>query len=550
MLKWLHIKNLALVEEADIEFSPGFNAVTGETGAGKSVLMGGVALLLGGRFEKSAIRQGTERCEIAGEFRLDPVSAPRIAALLEEYGLEPCEDSALLVRRVFTQSGGRIFVNSSPASAQILRTIGELLVDVHSPHEAFGLMKPSAQLNALDRFARLDDLLNEVSAAWDAIRKVEAEQVEFQRTMPDADEAERLRRVVSEIESQNPEPGEDERLEATHAAASNSKTILEIASAASAALNESDDSIMDRLSSVRRLLRPLETADPGYADRFLAKCDEISDAVSELTDDLQSRASAVELDESEFAALEERIQILQTLKRKYGPEIADVLTELDNSRRRLELFENSAREREQLETRLSAARSAHFALCAKLTAARKSAAEDLSAKLREEIMKLGFKRAAFEVEFGESRPGPNGADRIEFLFSANPGVPVRPLKEVASSGELSRVMLAVKTVLAEVDEIGTLVFDEIDANIGGETAVVVAGELHELGTKKQILCISHLAQVAARADRHFSVVKTTTAEAAVSSIRVLSKKERIAELGRMLGGGAAAETHAKTLLED
>ena len=191
MLKWLHIKNLALVEEADIEFSPGFNAVTGETGAGKSVLMGGVALLLGGRFEKSAIRQGTERCEIAGEFRLDPVSGPRIAALLEEYGLEPCEDSALLVRRVFTQSGGRIFVNSSPASAQILRTIGELLVDVHSPHEAFGLMKPSAQLNALDRFARLDDLLNEVSAAWDAIRKVEAEQEEFQRTMPDADDPRR-----------------------------------------------------------------------------------------------------------------------------------------------------------------------------------------------------------------------------------------------------------------------------------------------------------------------------------------------------------------------
>ena len=411
MLKWLHIKNLALVEEADIEFSSGFNAVTGETGAGKSVLMGGVALLLGGRFEKSAIRQGTERCEIAGEFRLDPVSGPRIAALLEEYGLEPCEDSALLVRRVFTQSGGRIFVNSSPASAQILRTIGELLVDVHSPHEAFGLMKPSAQLNALDRFARLDDLLNEVSAAWEAIRKVEAEQEEFQRTMPDADEAERLRRIVSEIESQNPEPGEDERLEATHAAASNSKTILEIASAASAALNESDDSIMDRLSSVRRLLRPLETADPGYADKFLAKCDEISDAVSELTDDLQSRASAVELDESEFAALEERIQILQTLKRKYGPEIADVLAELENSRRRLELFENSAREREQLEARLSAARSAHLALCAELTAARKAASEELSAKLREEIMKLGFKRAAFEVEFSESRPGPNGAER-------------------------------------------------------------------------------------------------------------------------------------------
>ena len=549
MLKWLHIKNLALVDEADIEFSPGFNAVTGETGAGKSVLMGGVALLLGGRFDKSAIRQGTDRCEIAGEFRLDSVSEPQIAAILEECGLEPCEDSTLLVRRVFTPSGGRIFINSSPANAQLLRTIGELLVDVHSPDEAFGLMKNSAQLKALDRFAHLEPLLEQTAAAWASIRKIEAEQEEFQKNMPDADEAEHLRKIVSEIEKQSPEDGEDAQLEALHSAASNAKTILEIAAAASATLNESDDSIMDRLSSVRRLLRPLENVDSDYADRFLSKCDEISDAVSELTDDLQSRASSVELDESEFAALEERIQILQTLKRKYGPEIPDVLAYQENARRRLDLFENSAREREQLESRMTQAKDTHAGLCEKLTTARKSAAENLAEKLRREIMKLGFKRAAFQVEFSGAQPGPNGADRIEFLFSANPGVPVKPLKEVASSGELSRVMLAVKTVLAEVDEIGTLVFDEIDANIGGETAVVVAGELHELGTRKQVLCISHLAQVAARADRHFAVEKKTTEEAAVSSIRVLTQKARITELGRMLGGGAAAERHAKSLLE-
>ena len=388
-------------------------------------------------------------------------------------------------------------------------------------------MKNSAQLKALDRFAHLEPLLEQTAAAWVSIREIEAEQEEFQKTMPDADEAEHLRKTVSEIEKQSPEDGEDAQLEALHSAASNSKTILEIAAAASAALNESDDSIMDRLSSVRRLLRPLENVDPDYADRFLSKCDEISDAVSELTDDLQSRASSVELDESEFAALEERIQILQTLKRKYGPEIPDVLAYLENTRRRLDLFENSAREREQLESRMTQAKDAHAGLCGKLTAARKSAAENLAEKLRREIMKLGFKRAAFQVEFSGAQPGPNGADRIEFLFSANPGVPVKPLKEVASSGELSRVMLAVKTVLAEVDEIGTLVFDEIDANIGGETAVVVAGELHELGTRKQVLCISHLAQVAARADRHFAVEKKTTEEAAVSSIRVLTQKARI-----------------------
>ena len=256
----------------------------------------------------------------------------------------------------------------------------------------------------------------------------------------------------------------------------------------------------------------------------------------------------MELDEHEFAALEERMRILQTLKRKYGPELSDVLNHLEESRRRLDCFDHSAREREHLEEAERAAIAAHRSVCEELSAARKNAAGELAAKLKKEIIKLGFKKADFLVEFSDAQPGPNGSDRIEFLFSANPGVPVKPLRDVASSGELSRVMLAIKTVLAEVDNIGTIVFDEIDANIGGETAVVVAGELNQLGKRKQILCISHLAQVAARADRHFVVEKRTTSENAVSSIRVLDRKGRISEIGRMLGGGKAAEKHAEALL--
>lgn len=548
MLKWLHIKNLALVNEADIELGPGFNAITGETGAGKSVLMGGVALLLGGRFDKSAIRQGTDRCEVSGEFKLEGDSIREIAELLEENGIEPCDDDQLLIRRVFTHSSGRIFINSSPATAQILRAIGDQLVDVHSADEVHGLMKVSTQLKALDRFAQLDGLLERCASAWTAIRKAASEKQEFLNSMPSADEAEILRKEIGEIEKQGPQDGEDARLEATHSAASNSKIILEIASAAASALNESDDSLIDRLSSIRRLLRPLENVDPEYADRFLAKCDGISDALSELTDEIQSHAASVELDENEFAALEERMQVLQTLKRKYGPELSDVLNYLEEARRRLDCFDHSARERERLEAAEAAAVSAHRSVCGELSAARKKAGEELSAKLKKEIIKLGFKKADFKVDFSEAQPGPNGCDRIEFLFSANPGVPVKPLREVASSGELSRVMLAIKTVLAEVDNIGTIVFDEIDANIGGETAVVVAGELNQLGRQKQILCISHLAQVAARADRHFVVEKQTTSENAVSSIHALDRHGRISEIARMLGGGSAAEKHAEALL--
>ncbi len=548
MLKWLHIKNLALVNEADLEFGSGFNAITGETGAGKSVLMGGVALLLGGRFDKSAIRQGTDRCEVSGEFLLESGSRREIALLLEENGIEPCDDDQLLIRRVFTHSGGRIFINSSPATAQILRTIGELLVDIHSADEARGLMRISAQLKALDRFAHLDPLLERCASAWSEIRKAAGEKQAFLDSMPSPGEADLLRKEIDEIERQNPEEGEDAKLEATHSAASNSKIILEISSAAASALNESDDSLMDRLSAVRRLLRPLENVDSVYAEQFLAKCDEISDALSELTNDIQSRAASVELDENEFAALEERMRILQTLKRKYGPELSDVRNHLEESRRRLDCFENSARERERLENAERTAIAVHETICAELSAARKKAAGELAGKLKKEIIKLGFKKADFQVDFSNAQPGPAGSDRIEFLFSANPGVPVKPLRDVASSGELSRVMLAIKTVLAEVDNIATIVFDEIDANIGGETAVVVAGELNQLGKRKQILCISHLAQVAARADSHFVVEKRTTSENAVSTIRALDRNGRITEIARMLGGGSAAEKHAEALL--
>ena len=549
MLNLLHIRNLALVEKADLELSPGFNAITGETGAGKSVLMGSVALLLGGRFDKSSIRQGTDRCEISGQFDLTPDELKEISQILDEAGLEPCEENQLLIRRVFTPSGGRIFLNSSPATAQILRRIGELLADVHNAEDAIGLLKGAAQLKALDRFAQLDPLLEECAEAWNEKKSVLREKEEFLSSMPSESDAEILRREIREIELQNPEEGEDAKLEALHSAASNSKLILETASAAEAALNESDDSLMDRVGMVRRMLRPLESTDPEYAEIFLQKCDELSSLISDLTDSIRSRAESVELDEREFAALEERMRILQTLKRKYGPELGDVLAHLAESRRRLEIFENSAQEREKLEAKEAAAESKYRNIAAKLSDLRKKAAEKLSQTLKKEIIKLGFKKADFAIAFSACDAGPGGTDRIEFLFSANPGVPVKPLRDVASSGELSRVMLAVKTVLAETDHIGTIIFDEIDANIGGETASVVANELNALGSRKQILCISHLAQVAARAKTHFAVEKRTAEDSAVSVIHRLTPSGRIREISRMLGGGTAAENHAKALLK-
>ncbi len=552
MLKWLHLKNLALVDEADLELSSGFNAITGETGAGKSVLMNGLSLLLGGRFDKSSIRQGEDRCEISGEFVLSSALAMEMNPFLEEYGFEPLDgaDPRLLIRRVFTASGGRIFLNSSPASAQILKRLGELLVDIHTPGEALGLLKGTEQLKALDRFARIPELLESCADAWDRLLEARRSVEAFQKEVPSADEAADLKQKIQEIEKASPRLNEDRELDSLHSAASNSKVILEIAAGASAALSESDDSIKDRLSAVYRLLRGLENIDTEFAEKFLEKCDLLSDAVNDLSSEISDRASTVEMDEAGFIALEDRMRILQTLKRKYGPELSDVLSFLDNARTRLEYFENSELRRTRLAESLSVAERVHSEACIRLSAARKQAAERLAESLKAEIIKLGFKRAGFEVLFESCDPGRNGSDRIDFLFTANPGVPLKPLRHVASSGELSRVMLAVKTVLAEVDRIETLVFDEIDANIGGETAVTVAAELALLGKKKQILCISHLPQVAARASRHFVVEKRTTAESAVSSVAPVEHDARVNELARMLGGGAAARRHAATFLND
>ncbi len=548
MLKWLHIRNLALIPDADVEFAVGFNAVTGETGAGKSVFMSGLELLLGGRFDKSSVRTGETRCEISGEFAIGPESASAVAELLDSAGIEPCSDSALLARRVFTPSGARNFVNGSPANAKLLSSLGAILADIHASGETHGLLDVSEQAAALDRFAGNSALLEDCRAAWTFFRNASAEKQRFLESMPSPEEAERLRAEIDEIEKVDPKPAEDSELESRHSAAANSRDILETAQKAVSALTDSEDSLDDRISALKRDFDALERVDPVFAESAAAKCGALHDAVTELSRAVSDHASAVELDPAEFAALEDRMTALQNLKRRFGPSLEEVFRHLSDSKNRLDSFENSSRRREELESAEDRARAAHRTLCMNLSGKRRAAADDLSAKLAEELAKLGLPHAAFGMEFSDSEPGPGGADRIEFLFSANPGVPRQPLRAVASSGEMSRVMLALKTVLADADRIPTMVFDEIDANIGGETAVAVADELALLAKSKQIISISHLAQVASKAGHHIVVEKTTDGSSSRSLIRVVTGRARTAEIARMLGGGKAAEKHASALL--
>ncbi len=545
----MRLKNLALVDKADMEFGPGFNVITGETGAGKSVIMGGVGLLLGGRADKSAIRIGTDRCEVSGEFFVGGGSASRVKAILDEAGIEPDPAGNLLVRRVITASSSRNFVNESPVTLQILHRIGEVLVDIHGASENHQLLKNQNQLDMLDRFGRLDAELAEVRAVWSELAKLRQEKKSFAESMPSAEETARFRRDAAEIEKAAPVSGEDEELEARHTVAAHSKSIIEVALTAANALSECEDSLADRVGQIRRMLGDLEKFDPDHAEQFIHAIEEISAQVMSLSNDLTDHASEVDIDEGEFMAMEERLRVLQTMKRRYGPTLDDVLAHLAFLQSKIEAYDNSEVIRENFGKREKELLSRLTAACARLSAARKKAGKALAKQIGSELKKLGFKRSDFEVVVMDAAPGADGADRIEFMFTANPGVPLMPLREVASSGELSRVMLAAKTVLAEADSIPILIFDEIDANLGGETASRVGQEIAALAENKQILCISHLPQVACNASVHFMVSKESAADVTTTHIRRLDKASRINEISRMLGGGEIAHEHAEAMLK-
>lgn len=549
MLVWMKLKNLALVAEAEIEFSPGYNVISGETGAGKSVIMGGVSLLLGARADKSLIRAGTDRCEISAEFQVPEYARPRIAEILEQAGLEAEEGAeSILIRRVVTASSTRNFINSEPVALPVLRALGELLVDIHAANENQSLAKPQEQLRTLDRFAGLAPLLERTAAAWSELCACRSARAKFLAGMPSDAEAAEYRKDAEFIRKANPEPGEDEALAKRHLLAANSRSVIEIASKVSAGLTEGEDSLFDRAAEIRRALNELEKYDPEGAAEYIPRMEAVADAVSELSSDLADYASDIELDEGAFQAMEERMRLLQTLKRRYGPALEDVLARLAELDEKLRVFDNAEIMRGEWEKRLASKEAGFASCCAELSEARRAAAGKLARLLTEETVKLGFAQARFELEFSGAEPGPGGADRLQILFSANPGVPLKPLKDVASSGEIARVMLAAKTVLAEADEIPVLVFDEIDANIGGETASHVGEEIASLGRRKQVICISHLPQTVRLADRHFLVSKSTDGIVTRSCIRELDGEGRLKELSRMLGGGKAAETHARALL--
>lgn len=549
MIEWISIRNLALVEKADIDFGSGFNVITGETGTGKSVIMSAISLLLGERAGKNVLRTGTKKCEIATGINLQGNLKKMVAAILEENELENHEEQQLLLKRIITPTGTRNFINDSSVTLQTLKQLGDLLIDIHGPHEHQSLLKTSVQLDILDNFGNLGKFRDKTADSWQALQAAKNELDELEKNLPSAIEAEHLKTILQVIETAALKENEDEEINEQHKLAANSRDILETSQAALQQLNESEDSIADQLGNVRRELANLEKIELKETEDFLKRCDELIEATRELAFDIEHFSGKIDLDEREFADLEERVAVIQSLKRKYGPALEDVFKTAEDARKKLDEVENFEDIRNALADKVKKAEKDLRKKAEELSAKRKEIAAKFAKQVEKALKTLGFLKASFQVDFTEIDPGSRGMDAVEFMFSANPGETINPLRKVASSGEISRVMLALKTVLADADSVPILVFDEIDVNIGGKTAVVVGQELKKLSNSHQLFCISHLPQVAAAADQHYKVDKAVKSGRTLTNVDLLDSSERQAEISRMLGGGKAADQHAAELLD-
>jgi DNA repair protein RecN (Recombination protein N) len=549
MLASLSIRNLALVESLDWTLPAGFVAITGETGSGKSIILGALKLVLGERADKALIRTGAEQCSVEAVFHLGDTR--ELDATLAEQGAEPCAEGQLIIKRVFTSSGSnRQFINCSATTLAVLKSLGDSLVDLHGPHDHQSLLDGARQLALLDSFAGNQPPREKFTAAFRQLTRLQSEHAELSTSEASLErELDLLRHQVHEIEAAALQGDEEETLLPRYTTASNSRRLLEVSQRILQRLAEADDSLLSGLGEVQRAFRDLEKIDPQTAALAQSHADAVT-ALEDVAQSLQHYTAQLDLDGEQLAQLEERVTLLETLKRKYGPALGDVLAFGENAASRLHKIESRGDELKRLTREIEAAQKEVNALGEKLTTARKKAAPKLAKDIQSQLHELGFKKSGFEIMLHPlAAPLASGFESVEFLFAPNPGEPAKPLKSVASSGEISRVMLAVKTSLAAQDAIPLLVFDEIDANVGGEIAHAVAAKMRALGEGHQVLCITHLPQVAAAAAAQYVVSKSFTADRTVSDLVEVADQARIEEIARMLGGKSdSALAHARTLL--
>jgi DNA repair protein RecN (Recombination protein N) len=559
MLTTLRIKNLALVTDLTLELRSGFNIITGETGAGKSIVIGALNLILGQRADRSLIRAGSSQCVIEAVFESASIEKD-LTPLLDDFGLESCEDGILILKRSLRSSGAnRQFVNGSPTTLEALQLIGELLVDIHGPHDHQSLLDASRQLQILDAYGHLDSLREEFTDLLKQLRQLEDHKVSLiVDDQTHAQQLELLRHQVHEIESAHLDPAAENELEEAYERTLNASKLLELGQSALSALNAQDGSLWDVLGSIGRSVDSLSTIDQ-HSNEISELHQQTVHMVSELEQALSHYVDGLDLDAGLLNELEERISVVQSLKRKYGPSLRQVIDFAQQAQHKLSDLESREETLAHVNSDIEKLVAELSSIGRKLTKARSKVIPELNQAVVEELKDLGFKQSRFDASLTsikvnqtsrELKFHSSGLDKVDFQFGPNPGEPMRPLKRIASSGEMARVMLALKSVLADQDRVPVLVFDEVDANVGGETGAVVGLKMQEIGKRRQVISITHLAPVAATAPYHFMVEKISEGDRTVSEIRELNQKDRVAEIARMLGsGGEAAVRHAKAMLD-
>lgn len=558
MLTTLRIKNLALVSDLTLELQPGYNVITGETGAGKSVILGALNLVLGQRADRSLIRSGADSCSVEALFDVRKLRAP-VKTFLDENGLEPCEDGQLVLKRTFSNAGtNRQFVNGSATTLNVLAELGEGLLDMHGPHDHQSLLHPAKQLNILDAFGGLE---LERNAFGDLVRQRNELETEKAALVVDeityAQQLDLLRFQVHEIESTRLQPDEEEQLTQEHHRVSNAARLLQLSQAALDVLSESETAVLTQAGAVGRLLQELQRVDAG-ATNLTELHEQAVGTLRELQTELSRYADKVDVDPARLAELDERLNLIHSLKRKYGATLTEVIAFGADAKAKLQSLESRDAELTRINAALTKLDTQLHQTGKKLSASRQKVIPKLTKAVARQLADLGFKQSQFEVALTFAIPPEftphasrltSGFDEIEFQFSPNVGEPLKPLRAIASSGEMARVMLALKTVLAAEDEIPVLVFDEVDANVGGETANAVGEKMKQIAAQRQVFCITHLPQVAAVADAHYVVSKQVKDGRTISEIALLDAKSRVTELARMLGGQTeAARKHAAAML--
>jgi DNA repair protein RecN (Recombination protein N) len=559
MLRFLRIRNLAVIESIDVEFEPGFNVLTGETGAGKSIIVEAVGLLLGDRASSDLVRTGETQATIEAIFE-----EPRDA------GVEPHE---LIIRRDITDHGrSRSFINGALATAAALRDLSQRLVELHGQHEHQALLDPATHLPLLDTYGGLEADAAAVAAAWNVVRGLR-EQLDRSR-MDAREKTARLDLIafqLSEIEKASPKAGEDEELTATKQVLASAERIQRLCEESYSSLYESDAAILSGLGGVWKRVGELATIDPQFASYVDAR-DGIKGQLEDLAFFLRSYADGVDASPERLQQVEDRLALLERLKRKHGPTLQEVIDKGAALRREQQLLTGATEEAGELNRRLEQASESFLKAARSLSRQRRTASTRFAAEIEALLADLAMARSRFEVRFNDGELAADhwserGIDQAEFFLSANVGEAVRPLAKIVSGGELSRVMLALKTMGARarradeadpppatgfggarptINQGRTLIFDEVDAGIGGRVADVVAAKLRELGGEFQVLCITHLPQIAARATTHFNIDKRVRGTRTITSVTRLTDDSRVDEIARMIGGAEITDAARST----